>query len=247
MIEAYDDLARRVLAGPARLGRTRLVAVDGPSGAGKTIFAERLAAAIGSAAAIGGSGSAAGSDGAVGPEGTAGSAAATGPGGAAGVPGAGRPPVVHTDDLLDGWADQVSFWPRLREWVLDPLRAGEPGRYRRYDWTKGEFGADWSVVPPAPVVILEGVTAARAEIRPELTCAIFVTAPSRLRLERALARDGADLLPYLRRWRRGERVHFAADRTEAHADLVVDGAATPPGAATHYVRRLRRVRPDPPT
>src|SRR5262245_21500525 len=37
--------------------------------------------------------------------------------------------VIHTDDLLDGWADQVSFWPRLEEWVLAPLRRGAAARY----------------------------------------------------------------------------------------------------------------------
>ena len=196
VIEAYADLGRRILDRPPRLGRTRLVAVDGPSGAGKTVFAGRLAAAI---------------------------------------PGA--PPVVHLDDLLDGWADQLTFWPRLERWVLAPLRTGQTGRYQRYSWTRREFLPRWIPVPPAPVVILDGVSAARAVIRPELTCAIFVTAPSRLRLDRALVRDGTELLPHLRRWRRGEDLHFAADRTAAHADLVVDGAAAGPTApADRYVR-----------
>ena len=207
VVEAYAELAGRILAGPARLGRTRLVAVDGPSGAGKTVFAGRLAAALGAALA-------------------------------ASVPAG--PPVVHTDDLLDGWADQFGFWQRLQEEVLAPLRAGEPGGYRRYDWIRGEFGAAPVPVPPAPVVILEGVSAARTVIRPELTCSIFVTAPSRLRLDRALARDGAALRPQLLRWRRGERTHFTADGTEAAADLVVDAAsARVPDPATHYVGRRR--------
>jgi hypothetical protein len=231
MIETYADLARRVLDRPARLGRTRLVAVDGPSGAGKTVFAERLAAALGVAlepsAAL---------------EPAAGPAAALAPtlepgavSGAAAAPAAA--PVVHTDELLDGWADQVSFWPRLEEWVLAPLRAGQPGRYRRYSWHRREFTPPWITVPAGTVVVLEGVTAARAVIRPELTCAIFVTAPSRLRLDRALARDGAAFRPHLDRWRRGERTHFAADGTRGRVDLVVDGApdqiADP---ATHYLR-----------
>jgi len=47
--EAYATLAARVATGPARLGRTRLVAVDGRGGAGKTTFAGRLAAALGGA------------------------------------------------------------------------------------------------------------------------------------------------------------------------------------------------------
>jgi hypothetical protein len=45
-VEAYAALAARIAAEPARLGRTRLVAVDGRAGAGKTTFAARLAAAL---------------------------------------------------------------------------------------------------------------------------------------------------------------------------------------------------------
>ena len=202
MVEAYPDLARRILDRPARLGRTRLVAVDGPSGAGKTVFAGRLATAIGAA------------------HGTA-------------------APVVHTDDLLDGWADQLTFWLRLDDWVLAPLRAGRPGRYRRYSWPRGHFTRRWVTVPPAPVVILEGVSSARAAIAPELTFAVFVTAPARLRRERGLARDGVALLPQLTAWRRGERAHFAADRTADRADLLVDGAA---GAAYDDAGRYVRSR-----
>jgi uridine kinase len=198
--ETYADLARRILDRPAGLGVTRLVAVDGPSGAGKTVFADRLAGAL---------------------------AAATGV----------APPVVHTDDLLDGWSDQFAFFSRLDDGVLAPLRAGRPGRYRRYSWIRREFIPRWIPVPAADVVLLEGVSAGRAGIRPELTLTAFVTAPSRLRLDRALARDGAHLLPYLERWRLGERAHFTAERTAEHADLVVDGAPDlPHDPDTRYVR-----------
>lgn len=176
-----EEIAREVWARSPRLGETRLVAVDGPSGAGKTSFAARLAEAIG--------------------------------------PGT---PVVHTDDLLDGWHDQVTFWPRLEEWVLAPLRAGRPGRYRRYDWEAGHFGPEWTEVPPAPVVVLEGVTAARAEIRPELTLSVFLTAPLEERIRRTDRRDGGTLSSYLEKWRRGEERHFAADATADHADVIVD-------------------------
>lgn len=202
-VETYVDLARRILDQPARLGRTRLVAVDGPSGAGKTVFAGRLAAAV---------------------------AAVLGPAG-------GAPPVVHTDDLLDGWADQLTFWPRLDRWVLQPLRSGRPGQYRRYSWVRREFTQRWVPVEPAPVVIIEGVSAARARIRPELSFAAFLTAPETLRRARALVRDGAELAPYLDEWRRVEEAHFRADATADHADIVVDGgAAAPDDPGTAYVR-----------
>jgi uridine kinase len=196
VIEEYADLARRVLTAPPGLGHTRLVAVDGPSGAGKTRFAERLAAAL--------------------PPET---------------------PVVHTDDLLDGWGDQLTFWDRLEDQVLRPLAAEEPGRYRAYDWTAGRFGDEWHTVPPAPVVILDGVSTARASIRPRLALSVFVVTPVDLRRQRSLARDGEALLPSLREWWVGEERHFAADATADHADLLVDGGAIVPNdEVTQYVR-----------
>lgn len=145
--------------------------------------------------------------------------------------------VLRTDDLLDGWADQFTFWSRLQRSVLDPLRAGRPGRYRRYDWHAGRFGDDWTVVPPAGVVVLDGVSTARAQIRPELTGSVFVTAPEHLRVARSLARDGAQAQPHLVAWRTAEQRHFAADATEQRADLLVDGGPTGP-----YDARLQYVR-----
>jgi uridine kinase len=184
----FDGLARRILRRRPRLGNTRLVAVDGPSGAGKTVFATRLAASV------------------------------------AAVDGGVAPPVVHTDDFLDGWDDQFTGWERIDELLLAPLRSGRPGRHRRYDWALGAFVGPWVPVPAAPVVVLEGFGAMRAG--PEVTFAVFVTAPDRLRLQRSLDRDGADTRPELLRWRRRENRHFAADRTAERADLVVSGVWT---------------------
>ena len=100
---------------------------------------------------------------------------------------------IHTDDLLEGWTDILNFWPRLGEWILDPLSRGEPGRYRRYDWVAGRFGDEWLDVPVPDVLLVEGVASARTAIRPRLTLWAFVTAAPDVRLRRGIARDGEEL------------------------------------------------------
>ena len=49
---SYAQLAAWLRSAPARLGRARLVCVDGPAGSGKTTFAGRLAAALGTDGAL---------------------------------------------------------------------------------------------------------------------------------------------------------------------------------------------------
>jgi uridine kinase len=51
VVRRFAELAGEVLDRPARLGAVRLVVVDGPSGAGKTTFAGRLADALSTAGA----------------------------------------------------------------------------------------------------------------------------------------------------------------------------------------------------
>ena len=46
------ELAARIRSGEPRLGRTRLVCIDGPAGSGKTTLAGRLADALGPDAAV---------------------------------------------------------------------------------------------------------------------------------------------------------------------------------------------------
>lgn len=135
----------------------------------------------------------------------------------------GGAPVVHTDDLLAGWSDTLTFWPRLEEGVLRPLAGGRPGRYRRYDWLAGRF-AEEHEVPVTPALVVEGVSAARAAVAGRCVLAVWVEAPSDLRLARGIARDGEALRGEWERWRAVEDAHFAADRTRDRADLLVDGA-----------------------
>ncbi|HEY2673960.1 MAG TPA: hypothetical protein VGJ07_26795 [Rugosimonospora sp.] len=182
----FDDLAAAILRAPARLGAVRAVAVDGPTGAGKTTFAERLAESVSAAGA--------------------------------------RVSVVHTDDLLDGWQDQFGFWPRLEAGVLAPMRAGRPGRHPVYDWVRGRFDGTREV-PVPDVLIVEGSTTTRAEMRPELSLSVFVCAPADLRVNRVLSRDGAAVREPLLRWMDAETAYLVAHGSHDWVDALIDGAS----------------------
>jgi chloramphenicol 3-O-phosphotransferase len=181
-----DELARalgdRVRAAAPRLGRTRLVCVDGPAGSGKTTLADALGVELDAQ-------------------------------------------VVHLDDLYQGWGGLPSMLPRLRHWVLDPLVAGRPGRYRRWDWDADAW-AEWHDVPVADALVVEGVGAAQAGVRELAVLTAWVEAPWELRLRRGVARDGGGMRPEWERWQAAEAAHFAADGTAAAADVVIDGAST---------------------
>lgn len=132
--------------------------------------------------------------------------------------------VVHTDDLIEGWDDQISFWSRLEETVLTPFRHGRAGRFKPYDWIHGRRSDTWTDVPYRPVLVLDGVTTSRREARPEVGLAVFVTAPLNVRVARVQDRDGVAIHQQMARWREIEDAFFLAEDSERAADLVVCGA-----------------------
>lgn len=125
-----------------------------------------------------------------------------------------RVSLVRTDDFAT-WEDPVSWWPRLVEGVLDRLRDGRPGRYRGMDWAGGEPRlGDWVTVEVPDVLIVEGVSAGRASVRPLLSHLCWLAGPDPASwLERVAARDGPVIGRAMRRWQTFERGWFAVDGT----------------------------------
>jgi uridine kinase len=187
-----DKLAECVVRKPARSGATRIVAVDGQSGAGKTTFAEALAKALERNGA--------------------------------------RVAVVHTDDLLDGWEDQFTFWDRLMDEVVNPLLKQEAAAYHRYDWIAERFDDGLTAVPTADVVIIEGVSAAREDMRRIADLTVFVSVTEDEAWRRLRVRDPEEAIPFLVAWKAREGRHFADDRTAEQVDVVIDSMIPAPGA-----------------
>jgi uridine kinase len=126
------------------------------------------------------------------------------------------------DNVFAGWSGLADGMATVALDVVGPLMAGEPGRYRRYDWHRQAF-AEERLVEPCDVLVIEGVGSGAMAYDEAITCLVYVEAPPDVRLARGLARDGEELREHWQAWRRQEDEMFARERTRERADLVVDG------------------------
>ncbi len=130
--------------------------------------------------------------------------------------------VVHLDDLYAGWT-LTGAVARLCAGVLRAIAEGRPGAHSRYDWSAGRFATGHTAVPAAAVLLVEGCGSSPRALDAWTTLRIWVDAPLRLRTARGLARDGAHMAQEWRRWQEFEAAEFAAQDTQARADVRVDG------------------------
>jgi uridine kinase len=136
-----------------------------------------------------------------------------------GVPGA---VVVSVDDFAGPQVPEWD-WARLREQVLDPVLAGRPGRYQRWEWNRDE-PAGWIEVPAGRLVVIEGVSATRSELAAPWALRIWVDAPRPVRLHRAVERDGRAMLSqWVEVWMPSEEAYIDREHPQDRADLIVLG------------------------
>ena len=129
--------------------------------------------------------------------------------------------VVHMDDLFEGWAGLARVDEQLRG-LLRPLAEGFSGSYRRWDWP-GNAWAETVLIPPAPLLVVEGVGSGSSAHADLVTVLVWVEVPFGLRMARGQERDGADLGEHWRQWAQDEQELFSRERTRERADLVLDG------------------------
>jgi len=112
-------------------------------------------------------------------------------------------------------------WARQRS-VLEALAAGRAAQWRAFDWDAfdGRLRDDPTKVGPGPVVILEGVYAARPELADLLDLRVVLVAPDEVRLARLAAREGT-IGPWERQWHEAEEFYFEAVMPTASFDVVV--------------------------
>ncbi|GFH38537.1 hypothetical protein [Streptomyces pacificus] len=132
---------------------------------------------------------------------------------------AGGAPVLRLDDLATH--DELFSWTgRLLQQVIGPWSRGDSAVYRPYDWELGRLGPPLSL-PPAPLVLLEGVGAGRRALRPHLAGLLWMERDPQGSWSRGRRRDGPELAGFWDAWTAAETRHFAGDPSRPFADTLI--------------------------
>jgi uridine kinase len=134
-------------------------------------------------------------------------------------------PVVHLDEVYPGWDGLEAGIALVTTHVLEPLARGEQAAYPRWDWMRSRPGRTIPVDAGAHVV-LEGCGALVPPAGAHAAVRVWVDAPTEVRKERALSRDGETYAPHWDRWAAQEDAVYADTRPWENADLVLRTVAT---------------------
>jgi uridine kinase len=126
---------------------------------------------------------------------------------------------LHMDDLYNGW--DTPFDHHLTNALITACRAhqkSEKFSLSFFNWSKGEYGAA-TEYPPSDLLILEGVGASQAAIRPYLDASIWIDIDPALGLERVLHRDGDSISADMQKWLGKQEQHFLENDSQNVADF----------------------------
>ena len=137
--------------------------------------------------------------------------------------------VLHVDDMHQGWTGVLETVSLVRRSLVDAWATGEVASHPTWDWDDSVRGSD-RAVPQADLVILEGV-GAFAIAGDSATVRVWLDAPTQVRHDRSISRDGEVFATHWDVWADQERQLYAVSPAAADADVRVDtGEATVLGA-----------------
>ncbi|MHA7264316.1 nucleoside/nucleotide kinase family protein [Arthrobacter sp. TMN-37] len=127
------------------------------------------------------------------------------------------------------WLDSYNY-RRLREDVFDPLGPGGTGWFRP---ACHDLESDEPVRPPArfapsgTIVVIDGMFLHREEIRSRWNCSVFLDVPFAVTAHRMSLRDGSPADPddpAMRRYVEGQKLYLKSCDPAAEADFVLDNS-----------------------
>lgn len=145
--------------------------------------------------------------------------------------------VVNYDDLFlpepmrpDFLASRLGIadaydWSALLNCVLVPFQQRTPCEYPTLDWETQEREST-RISPHTRILIVEGVSCLRPELRGFFDYKVWVEAPHNIRLDRGIARDGEQMRSeWVDHWMPAELVYYEACRPDLVVDLVANGTS----------------------
>jgi len=129
--------------------------------------------------------------------------------------------ILHMDDLYPGWNGLEQAVRDLYDLVLAPFARGERAAYRRWDWEHDRY-AEWLDLPPADLLLVEGVGSGAEPGAGLVSVLIWLEADRAVRFRRGIERDGDRYLPRWQGWAVLEGALFERDGARKRADLVLD-------------------------
>jgi uridine kinase len=135
--------------------------------------------------------------------------------------------VLNTDDLA--WYHGVFSWDELLiNDVMPVLRSRRPLHYRPPAWIARDRKEAIALDGDLDFVIIEGVGASQASLRPQLDVIIWVETPQPVRESRDAVRIAAGEISAASYagWMAEENAYMTAEQPWRQADLIVDGSGT---------------------
>ena len=114
-------------------------------------------------------------------------------------------------------------WQALQNGVLGPFRHGVTCEYPVLDWDTQERSTA-TVSANTRILIVEGVSCMRPELRELYDFRVWVHAPYEVRLARGITRDGEEMRgEWVERWMPAEEIYLNACNPESQVHLSVEG------------------------
>lgn len=119
-------------------------------------------------------------------------------------------PIIHLDEIYEGWNGLGQIGLQLREWVIDALATDRDPSWRPWDWDNDVRSDQWQHVARGEFLVIEGCGAGGAEIADATSLLIWVDAP-RSELDTRLRARGDWL------WYQPHRELWLAQEADTHA------------------------------
>jgi uridine kinase len=129
--------------------------------------------------------------------------------------------VIHMDDLYDGWNNALSEdLTQILLYLVSQHTNKKPVVIRKYNWATASF-ADSEEIPPADLLILEGVGSGDKALQDDLAALIWIDIDPEIGVKRVLERDGSQVADEMKKWVGAQEEYFSQHSTREKADFIL--------------------------